>query len=257
MLQKLLSNWLVFRLVRRLLVSFSWHLKEVERGVKAKLPTDGVVKAGPFRGLCYPQLASSGSVLMPKLIGSYEAEIQSALETCLAKQPELVINIGCGEGYYAVGTAMRLPQAQVIAFDLDTQAVNQCREMAGFNSVGDRVQVLSACTSEALQQMPKSSRLLVLCDCEGGELDLLKPEHFTSAGTYDILVELHQIPGRDGEREISERFSPTHEVIVIRQTKRDPAEYPVIREWSSFEQLLAMDELRAYPMSWLWIRSKR
>ena len=254
--RELLSNWTVFRLAKRVLISLHWHVNNRIHEVVAKLPPEKVVNAGPFRGMRYPKLTSAGSELMPKIIGSYEAELHPALDACFKSQPELVVNIGCGEGYYAVGSALRLPTARVLAYDLSIEAEQKCREMAAANGVSERVQVQGACDPAALSALPASQRLLVLCDCEGAELDLLYPAHFNSAKAYDILVELHEVSGRDAEREITARFAHTHKIKVIHQTQRDASAYPLIQNWTAFEQALAMDESRAYPMTWLWLSPK-
>src|SRR3954469_9686968 len=69
---------------------------------------EGVVEGGLFPGLRLPQQASEGC-LIPKLLGIYEAPLIQHLHRLLARSPEVVLNIGCAEGYYAVGLARLLP----------------------------------------------------------------------------------------------------------------------------------------------------
>src|ERR1035441_10269867 len=54
---------------------------------------------GPFEGMRYLQ-ASVGSVLSPKLVGSYEAELHPFIERVTSGRYDIVVDIGCAEGYY-------------------------------------------------------------------------------------------------------------------------------------------------------------
>ena len=87
---------------------------------------DLTVRNGPFRGMRYPERASVGSALVPKLLGSYERELQPVLEDILAREHSEIVDIGCAEGYYAVGLALRLPAARVFAYDTNVMAIDLC-----------------------------------------------------------------------------------------------------------------------------------
>jgi hypothetical protein len=71
------------------------------------------VAGGPFQGLHYPHRRSVGSAPLPKLLGSYESELHAALEQLLTEEHETVVDIGCAEGYYAVGLGLRLSKAEI------------------------------------------------------------------------------------------------------------------------------------------------
>ncbi len=107
--------------------------------------TGGIVCAGPFAGLRYPVARSAGSSLAPKLLGSYELEIQDFVERAIANRPAQVVNIGAGEGYYAVGLALRLPDASVFAFEKSESARALIRALAEHNGVASRVHVHGEC----------------------------------------------------------------------------------------------------------------
>jgi hypothetical protein len=44
----------------------------------------------------------------PKFLGTYERELYSVIERAIELAPRYVLNIGCAEGFYAVGLALRL-----------------------------------------------------------------------------------------------------------------------------------------------------
>src|ERR1700722_2566319 len=81
----------------------------------ARQQTSCRVRTGPFAGMRYGSV-SVGSAYIPKLLGIYERELSSFIEAACLKRPDLIVDVGAAEGYYAVGLAVRNPTAKVIAF---------------------------------------------------------------------------------------------------------------------------------------------
>ena len=181
------------------------------------------VQCGPFAGMHYDTEAIH-SAHLPKLLGCYEQELHGCLERFLRKDYRCVVNIGCGEGYYAVGLALRLPRARVYAFDSEPRARELCRALAVANGVEKRVHVLEACTVEALQKALKPGTL-VLCDCEGGEIELLRPDLLPVLDDCDLLVELHDNDGLNASGHIPPRFQFSHAMQVIPATMRTEGDF--------------------------------
>jgi hypothetical protein len=68
------------------------------------------VMDGPFRGMILAsETAGAAGDITSKLLGTYEADLHGVLEKAVGRAPRLVINVGCGEGYYAIGLARLLP----------------------------------------------------------------------------------------------------------------------------------------------------
>jgi hypothetical protein len=220
-----------------------------------------VVQSGPFRGMqCLPEILSSEDfvqhALLPKILGCYEAEVHSVLTEALARGYGKIVNVGCSEGYYSIGLALRLPQARVLAFDLDPGARRLCERMARLNGVADRVTVEGECTTERLGALVTGSTLLV-CDCEGCELELLRPDLVPGLATCDVMVELHDWADPNMSRIIPARFAPTHEVTLLTATARDPSAYPALRQFRAYEQRLAVAERRwGAPPVWAFMASR-
>src|SRR5262249_39474913 len=137
-----------------------------------------------------------GSMLAPKLVGSYETEIQPFVRRILQTDYRALLDVGCAEGYYAVGFAARMPLVHVYAFDIDPEARRLCAELAQKNGVLDRIDIRERCDPEALRYLPITGALIV-SDCEGYEQDLLRPDLVPDLRFADVLVELHEglIPG--------------------------------------------------------------
>ena len=61
--------------------------------------------SGPFKGLQYSSQALLSRLAGPKLLGTYERELHHILISRPWSEYEYAVDIGCAEGYYAVGIA--------------------------------------------------------------------------------------------------------------------------------------------------------
>jgi hypothetical protein len=209
---------------------------------------------GPFKGMNYVSRAM-GSTGTPKLLGSYECELHPWLARLLQKSYTQIIDVGCAEGYYAVGLAMRLPGAQVIAYDIDPLSQRLCREMAAANAVADRVRVLGRCTIPGLKDT-LHDRALLICDCEGFEQDLLNPQTIPALLTTDMLIELHDFFRPGLTQTLSQRFAKSHTIELTDATERNPANYPSVAFLPPHQQPLALTEGRNGPQQWALMMAK-
>lgn len=239
-LQQARQHYALYRLAQR--------LRPVEEAV---VSANGLeVQSGPFRGMKYINRAM-GSALLPKLLGSYEAELHGAIEKAILKQFARVVNIGCGEGYYAVGLARRVPHARVWAFDTDGAARAACRKLAELNGVADRVHIEGACGPEELRKLT-AEPTLVVCDCEGYEMELLAAANFSQPHACEIIVELHDSMDATISQTILGRFSATHEAKVFEQTARDLRAYPGLHNLTAEQQRLGVEEFRPAGIRWAY-----
>lgn len=216
--------------------------------------------SGPFQGLHYLDEIVWGPIT-PKWLGSYEVELMAIVAEIVATSYATVIDVGCAEGYYAVGLASRLPAAQVYAYDIDFIARRQVRRLADLNSVRDRVRVMGSCDGAELDRRV-TEKTLIVCDIEGGERELLDPQHCPSLLTTDLLVEVHEnAPGLSTLGLLIERFRPTHTVVQIAACARDAwlaaaATSGVLTASKSDLWEKAVDEHRSGVQTWLWLRRK-
>jgi len=257
--RKMLSR--VIRIMRRtarpLLVT---RLLEIFARLRAAELTDSVVKTvgltvhdGPFRGMTLPERPSWGEGdLLPKIAGCYEAELHPALRKALGRAPGIVVNVGCAEGYYAVGLALALPQAQVFAYDIRELAQEVCAEAARDNGVAGRVTIAGACSSEILRGlMARGGRALVVMDCEGAEIELLDDGAVAAMGGCDLIVECHDSI-RDGITEtLRRRLAGSHTVEIIGEIGREPLKIPALADLSDLDRSVAVCEFRSAKMNWL------
>ncbi len=212
------------------------------------------VQDGLFKGMKYLPDCAEGCYV-PKLLGCYESELEPYLRQVIAKPYQAIVNIGCSEGFYAVGLAKLMPQVQVYAHDTNESAWADCQQLASQNEVNDRIHIGGTFAPIDFQQFA-DRQTLVLCDIEGGEASLLDPSLAPALSQMDIIVELHDGFAPNIQETLIKRFEQSHEILVVPHTLRCITLPPLLQEWGSLDQLLALCEWRAFPTPWLVMWAK-
>lgn len=212
-----------------------------------------VVQAGPFAGMTLSRRVSWGDGdLLPKLLGSYESELHGFITECISRRPDLVVNVGAAEGYYAVGMARALPDAHVVAYDSSAAAQDICRETAALNQADARVAVGSTCSPETLQRdLAGATMPLLICDCEGYEKTLIDPAQVPALARTALLVECHDFLDRTITGTLVDRLQASHALASITESARDPNAIPFLTPLQSLDRWLAVCESRPCTMHWL------
>lgn len=213
------------------------------------------VRSGPFAGLEVPRHAAEGC-LAPKMLGTYESELHPVIEAVAERGYRTVVNIGSAEGYYAVGLALRLPTARILAYDIDETAQVATRRMAEVHGVADRVAVGGEFRHADFAALDPLTTF-VFCDIEGAELDLLDPSKAPALARLDMLVEIHNLPETRRFQPFVERFRASHEIEVIEAGARDIRAFAELRDLEHLDQLLAFWEWRRGPTPWLLMWARR
>jgi hypothetical protein len=233
---------------------------ESYQSLKAKLAayilqkTRAIVQAGPFSGMILPENHTwgDGMEISSKILGFYEQELHEWIEEAITRKPDLILNVGCAEGYYAIGMAIRTAGPRVLAFDIDEQAQAVCRQYASVNNVSDRVHVMGKLSAEGLEDhLLGSTKPFLMVDCEGGELDLLRPDAAPSLLFSTLLVECHDFANPLITKTLVERFSTSHRITIISEGARNPNTSPILAELGSSYRWMAMDEGRPRCMNWI------
>lgn len=230
-----------------------WRSELVAAEIRER--SGGKVMAGPFAGMVYPAQASEGG-LAPRLLGVYEASLWPVIEGAAARGYRLVVDVGAAEGYYAVGLARLLPQARVLARDLNPAARALCAAMAAANGVADRVELGGLFTHADFDICTGAGGALVICDIEGAEDELLDPQAAPGLAHADILVEVHEGLKPGLLARLQDRFAPTHRVTRLDRRLAPDALPPFAQGWSDMDRLIALWEWRAAPTPWLWMECR-
>ena len=215
-----------------------------------------VVMQGPLAGLDFIRQSSEGCHVA-KLLGSYEQPLQPFVVAAMKAKYQTILNIGCAEGYYAVGMALNMPDTKVLAFDLDPIARETCKSLALKNKVSERVSIGGLFKPEDFASYV-NQKVLVFCDIEGAEKDLLDPNLAPALAHMDLIVESHEclIPGITNN--LISRFRNTHDITVVQDDGQRSLQSPP--QWflnlAHLDQLLATWEWRSGATPWLVMKAK-
>ena len=219
----------------------------IERGREMirKISPHFRVLNGLFTGMQYPSLQITEAALVPKLVGSYESQLQPLLSRLAGAPYSEVIDVGCAEGYYAVGLARSMPQAAVHGFDINEKDLAFCRQMMQINAVHN-LSLHRYCSPETLISFPFTAKGLIFCDCEGYELELFTPEVVSALHTknVDVLVELHDVLTPGITSKLMLRFSRTHDVQIISTHDKSAGPWKGLENLPEAEKTFAVFEHR-------------
>lgn len=211
-----------YRLVERRL--FFRHVKRlrIEAGLRLALATNFTVKGGIFAGMKIHATTSWGADQFTVLSGQYESELYSIILHASRQSYGAFLDIGCANGFYAVGFAMISKDCDIVAYDMDDNARRITALNAELNGVSDRVLIKDkAEASELGKTISSYGSALILVDIEGGELDLINPSKCPELLKCDLLIEVH---GQTDEvtNTLIKRFCASHRPTIIARQPRNP-----------------------------------
>jgi precorrin-6B methylase 2 len=213
-----------------------------------------IIYSGLFKGMEYLDHSTEGC-LLPRLLGCYEQELHDDLRAFAREGLDAIVDIGCAEGYYAVGLARLMPDVTVHAYDTEARARESCKVLAQKNGVADRIVIGETFTGDMFERFT-DRRTLVLIDTEGFEEQLMRPEQWPALAKLAVVMETHPDKHPDIVTTMHQRFSATHD-IQVRMTALRVSDLP---EWllalPQLDQLIATWEFRATQTPWFIMRPK-
>jgi ribosomal protein L11 methyltransferase PrmA len=199
---------------------------------------------------------SSGSLLSPKVVGSYESPIHHWIIDAINQNYEKILNVGCGEGYYAIGFSLKSTASRVYAYDIDKQARQNVATLAQLNGTADRVHIRDLCTKEELQR-EITNNTLIFCDIEGGELDLFRPDLTPGLSRADLIIEMHDFCCPGVTEILVRRFLPSHRIEITYHCAKYANEFPVLETIPIKVQAFLLEEARPLTQSWMRLLANR
>lgn len=219
--------------------------------------------AGPFHGMRIELSPLSSRHLLGYILGSQELELRQVVNEIVARGYRTILNVGAADGYYAVGLAIRLPQAHVEAFEALPEFHPLIARTATANGVSARVSIAGMCTIDLLcaRLTVAEGPTLILMDIEGGEVELLDPLAIPQLAQSDILVETHDAFVADATATLMQRFHDTHDVACYAARPRVLGDFPTdflpsLRRWLPNLAVELMNERRTGLQHWLMLTAK-
>jgi hypothetical protein len=215
------------------------------------------IVSGPFQGLRY-SVQSQGSYHSCKILGTYEKELHSIINSIQAAEYDTLIDIGAAEGYYAIGLACTSSIKNVIAFEAEQKGQALMTEIAKKNKLKTPIDVRGRCEMADLQLLLETSGLtIIICDVEGYEAGLLDPSLVAGLRRVSMLVEIHDSMRPGTGDLLKRRFQSTHSVASVCTAPRTWEDFPektvLSRSLPRALTVRAMNEGRASQMSWFWM----
>ena len=194
------------------------------------------------------------SALLPKILGSYEEPIHDWIgEVINNKKHKNIINIGCAEGYYAVGFALHLPNSKITAYDINIEARKALHELQTLNKIKN-IEIKAACSHLELNRKSKSNTLM-FCDIEGAEKDLLDPTKVPNLKYVDIIVETHDCFFPGITEELIRRFYHTHRIRIVVDYPHRQKKYITPIKFNDEQYKTIINEKRPLFMKYMYLES--
>lgn len=233
--------------------------KQLIRRAEAKIyrATNGRVIKGPFKGLTLINENVFGSEI-PKLIGSYEKELNISLLNALERQPRCVCNVGAAEGYYALGCARYAGVEQVIVFEALEVGRSLINDNLQQNQLSAEVAIHGLCDEETLWNTLTATPIdLMLIDIEGAELDILSARNVEQLEDTELIIESHDFCRPGCIDNLKQLFEVTHKLVIIDSQERTVEDFPSDISLSNKMKLALMNEKRPGVMHWLIATPKK
>lgn len=211
---------------------------------------DKVILNGIFKGLFYGEINEEGSSIYSKLLGSFESEISADLRSLLEKDYAYAVNVGCAEGYYAVGMAYYKPGLMVKAFDISERARTLCKQLAIYNKVEKQIMIGGSFSVEKLNDMNKYTRALFIADCEGCEAAIINKDLTDAFPNFDYIIELHYHVVPAILEKLSALLNKTHTIKLVTAVPEHEKvigyDYPQLNGLTYEQKMFILNERSAY-----------
>lgn len=216
-----------------------------------------VVQGGPFAGLQYVD-AAVGSNYVHKLIGSYEAILHPTIERLRGRSFSTIIDVGSAEGYYLVGLGRLFPTAHLIGYEIEEVGRQLTKELYDKNRLTNQLSLYGEATAENVATTITQDTLLI-CDCEGAELDILDPEKFPAYRDIEVaIIELHDFIRPGIKEALLARFVTTHTATLVPFKMVNPERFPFLASIKNEQHRYELCRERGWQeQEWLVLEKKK
>jgi hypothetical protein len=215
-----------------------------------------IVQSGPFKGMKY--IKESFCIdLVPKILGSYEKELNDVIDEVIKSNYGSIINIGAAEGYYTVGLAYKMKQSgtRIVAYESNEYARRLIKKLASLNGVINNIKIHGEATHNNIN-INDSNTTFILCDIEGFEYELLDPLKNRLYYKCDFLIEVHDSEGESHiVNTLLSRFKGSHSYQIINSISRSLKDSEKIK-WIKDNNLKMglINENRTKGLKWLLLK---
>ena len=200
----------------------------------------------------------------PKLLGLYEEQIQNLIVDIQKKKNlKTLINIGCGDGYHALGLVKNKFFDKSICYEISLEARNILETNIKKNNLYDKFIIRKEANIDEIKkdlQKLKSEETLFLIDIEGTEFTLFKDEDLNFLKKSYLVIEDHNFFIKDNE--LKEKFYLSlhkfFNVVFIENGPRNPfiIQNDFLDQLNDDSRFLLLSEGRPQKMRWIFLSPK-
>ena len=224
-----------------------------------KIFVSRIVCNGPFKGLHFDREDNVSGSTYAMLLGSFESEIHPFINAVMQKEYDHVYNIGCADGYYAIGFARSMPGSAVYAFDSNKLAITKAQTLATQNMLQNKINFFGTFYSSTVQLVNINKKSLFIVDCEGAERNIFTKENVDKLVNADLIIEMHINIYPDLEDYFTAIFEATHFISIVNSVddhlKAKNYLFPEI-DGLNYSLRHFITEERSIFMQWIMLRSK-
>ena len=236
------------------------HIGEFKKKVNLRINSvaNSTVQYGPFKGIVISENVWNEHDLSSKLLGIYEFHISSKIKE-LSASYESFINLGGGDGYFALGFSKLNPKKKCIVFEKEFLNRQSIKLNSQANSLSNITLLESVDETNFISNLKSYPRSLILCDIEGFEFELFTSKVLEKCKGCTVIIELHDTFEKNLflRQSLFERASKLFEINIINSPPDLPInKFDIIKDFPDDERLLAFSEGRPHLMDWVILTPK-
>lgn len=196
-----------------------------------------------------------------KLLGVYEEQIQELIiKTQKQYNLKNFINIGCGEGYHALGLVKNRYFEHSICYEISSMARNILKKNLLENNIKDRFVIRGEANRQEIfndLQKIKIEETIFLIDIEGNEFNLFNDNDWEFLKKGYFIIEDHHFMVSDeiAKKNFYSSLNKHFNFTVIQNGSRNPFNInnDFLNELPDDSRFLILSECRSKKMSWIFL----
>lgn len=219
---------------------------------------NGQIRYGEFQGVLLPkELVWAKNDLASMLIGFYEQQVVNWIVNTKVQFHQFV-DVGSADGFYLAGILGSDLAESAIAFESSQTGQKSSRRTLEINDLQNRCKIFGTADTEFLEIVMEHSIKdpdrwsLLMCDIEGGELQLFNSDNIELMRRFFLIVELHEWTYSEGDlQKLENKFLRTHNLQYLRSSERNPSSIKEIKDLPDDIRWNLCSEGRRHDMRWL------
>lgn len=193
------------------------------------------------------------------ILGIYEQEVIATLNQ---NKGRILINLGAGDGFYAIGAVKSGLFEESIAFEMHPESQSLIVDNAKLNGI-EKISIYGLATKNfwvSLKINPDDlEKTVVISDIEGDEFEIFDETTFSYFGKSVLIIEIHDWVenGLQKIQTLIDASRSTHDYKILTTGARNPSEFGELADLSDNERWLLCSEGRPLLMKWFLFEPKK